>query len=260
MQFALRARKYILYGKLRYYFSVFAPELFCRAERIKNGTVSRSVRRDTNLVIEGFPRSGNSYVMEIIRRRLKPGWHVAHHLHLPVQVELAVRWKLPTMVLFREPDEAIISLAALQYQAESHKSKLDSFDMTDMDLSLRLQDITIFYNQYYARILKLEPWFLIVPFSIVRHDFSLALNELNNRYKLGLDNTTILQSEREKTLNSDKYHIGPNAERDSYKQRISRIYDDTVPANMKKQAWDSYYACMEICKLQNPSWIDFNKK
>lgn len=73
---------------------------------------SRRIERTTRLVVEGFPRSGNTYASVALRHALdldRPGL-LASHVHTPSQVKLAVRRGLPTVLVVREPAEAVASL------------------------------------------------------------------------------------------------------------------------------------------------------
>src|ERR671920_2182155 len=72
--------------------------------------LTRAVTPDTQLVIEGFPRSGNSFarrafIMAQDEPQIKN--HIAHHLHVPAQVVQAARWQIPTLVLIRRPRDAV---------------------------------------------------------------------------------------------------------------------------------------------------------
>lgn len=64
---------------------------------------------DTDLVIEGFQRSGNTYcwflVKEIVQKRAK----IAHHTHSVSSLKLAKRFKLPTIVIIRAPLDSLVS-------------------------------------------------------------------------------------------------------------------------------------------------------
>lgn len=83
----------------------------------------RNVRRPhvrvtaaTELVMDGFPSSGNSYSIAALRfacraeGREEPA--VAHHLHNPGQILDGVRRGLPVLLLVREPAAAVASLVS----------------------------------------------------------------------------------------------------------------------------------------------------
>ena len=69
------------------------------------------VTRKSDLVIEGYPRSGNTFVEVAFAQAQEPAHPViATHLHLPAHISRAVRLKKPCLVIIREPLEAIASL------------------------------------------------------------------------------------------------------------------------------------------------------
>jgi hypothetical protein len=70
------------------------------------------ITRHTDLFIDGYPRSANTYLLECLKTAA-PAVSVASHLHSPQMVKLALRRHLPTVVLFREPAAAAASLTQL---------------------------------------------------------------------------------------------------------------------------------------------------
>ena len=69
------------------------------------------LRAETRLVIEGFPRTGNTFAVTAFRLSQAAGVPVAHHSHMPAQVLAAVRAGVPVLVLIREPEPTVLSLA-----------------------------------------------------------------------------------------------------------------------------------------------------
>lgn len=65
---------------------------------------------ETELVIEGFPRSANSWTVVAFREAQPRPPRIAHHRHAEAQVLAGVKRGLPVLVLIRRPDEAIRSL------------------------------------------------------------------------------------------------------------------------------------------------------
>jgi len=64
----------------------------------------------TELVVEGFPRSGNSLAVAAIAAAQPRPLRIAHHTHAPANVLRALRLGLPTLVVVRDPDEAAVEL------------------------------------------------------------------------------------------------------------------------------------------------------
>ncbi len=65
--------------------------------------------RGTDLCIEGFESSANTYVYNYFRL-LRPDLTIAHHKHAVANVKRALRYGVPTCILFRNPADAIPSL------------------------------------------------------------------------------------------------------------------------------------------------------
>ena len=77
-----------------------------RAEAELAGPVSGS---ESQIVIEGFPRSGNTFAVVAFEQAQRESVRVAHHLHMPAQVIRAVQWSIPILLLARKPTDAALS-------------------------------------------------------------------------------------------------------------------------------------------------------
>jgi hypothetical protein len=68
------------------------------------------VTADTEIVIEAFARSAQSYVVAAFRLAQEPhAVRIAHHTHSPSTLIEGVRHAIPTLVIVREPEDAILS-------------------------------------------------------------------------------------------------------------------------------------------------------
>ena len=67
------------------------------------------VDRETDIVIEGFPRSGNTFAYTAFVMAQSRPVRAAGRVHAPAQLIAAARWRIPGIVLIRHPDEAIPS-------------------------------------------------------------------------------------------------------------------------------------------------------
>ena len=68
----------------------------------------------TDVVIEGFPRSANSLMVSAFVAAQPRPMGVAHHVHAPANAIEGVRRGLPTLVLIREPEDAVVELVLLK--------------------------------------------------------------------------------------------------------------------------------------------------
>ena len=84
---------------LRRYFSKY-QSIYLPVRRITHpDTVARP---DSQLVIEGFPRSGNTWTEALIRAYAKDPVRLAHHSHAPAHVLYALKEKIPVLLLARD--------------------------------------------------------------------------------------------------------------------------------------------------------------
>ena len=84
------------------------PRAYCWALHHRVSTV-QVVDRRTDVVVEGFPRSSNSFVRESLLAT-EPALRIASHVHQPAHVRQAVRLNVPTLVLVRDPMSAVVSM------------------------------------------------------------------------------------------------------------------------------------------------------
>ena len=122
------------------------------------------VSRTTEIVIEGYPRSGNTFA--VVAFRLAQGREIkmAHHLHAAAQIKRAARLDVPAIVLIREPSEAILSLVVRDPQAS-------------MRWALRS------YIRFYSAVVPyLEKKTVVAPFATVTSDLASIIRMVNTRY------------------------------------------------------------------------------
>ena len=60
------------------------------------------------LYLDGYPRSGNTYFTAAIKY-IYPDIHFANHLHVAAPIKIALQRGVPTFLLLRTPEEAIVS-------------------------------------------------------------------------------------------------------------------------------------------------------
>ena len=85
-----------------------SPTLYCASARLKRSRNRNIVSRNSDLLVESFPRSGTTYFVASLGIAA-PTLRIASHLHHQAHVELAVRKSVPSFVLIREPFAACIS-------------------------------------------------------------------------------------------------------------------------------------------------------
>jgi hypothetical protein len=144
-------------------FAATRPNLFFRFWALKKKNRGLIVRPDTQFVIEGYPRSANTFAVLAFQRAESRPVRLAHHLHVPAQIMRAVEWRIPTLVLIRKPVDAVTSLL-IRY--------------TDLDPRRCLRDYTIFYDS----ILSLRGGFVVGEFDEVVNNFGSVIAKVNVRF------------------------------------------------------------------------------
>jgi len=119
--------------------------------------------KETDLLIEGYPRSGNNFAVEAFQRSQPQALRVAHHVHAPAHVLAAIRSSIPAIVLIREPQDAILS-----------------FVIRNPYISIR-QAIRG-YVRFYEPLLPYRDGFVVGPFPEVTSDFGRVIRRANNRF------------------------------------------------------------------------------
>ena len=134
-----------------------------RGRRDHDGTV-RTLTPRTEIVLDAFPRSGNSYAVHAFRLAQDRPVEMAHHLHAPALILQGCRLGLPTLTLLREPADAVSSLATAMGRHE---------------LDLYLLD----YISYYTSIRACRPCFVLARFESVFSNFGEVIRFVNERFE-----------------------------------------------------------------------------
>lgn len=124
------------------------------------GIRERTVTADTDLVIEGFPRSGNTYAVFAFRQLQDRPVRVVSHVHIPAQVRRAARLGVPTLVVFRPPADAVVSMAV----ADPHH---------------HVADLLRYWKHYHEVVLRVADHVVFAPFDQVTGDFGIVVTRLN---------------------------------------------------------------------------------
>jgi len=120
------------------------PTFFSLTARIQNKRtgVYRWVTPECDLVLEGFPRSANTFLYRILRSALRSDQKIAHHVHRSQQVAMAVRYGVPAFVLYRPPLAAIASLLVrAQCKITIEQCLADYVAFADATLALSGKDL-----------------------------------------------------------------------------------------------------------------------
>jgi hypothetical protein len=123
----------------------------------------RLVNRKTQLVIEGYPRSGNTFAVVAFQQAQRESIRIAHHLHAPAQVIRAAQLQIPTIVLVREPAETILSQMV-------RKPRISA------PLALKS------YITFYETVAAYRNAYVVGNFREVTHEYGLIIQRVNTKF------------------------------------------------------------------------------
>jgi hypothetical protein len=207
-----------------------------RVKRRKHWSRMWLVTRDTDLVVEGFPRSANSFTFHAIRDSQPRELKIATHTHSATQVIVAVRWGIPCMILLRDPIDAVVGIISFERQLQL-RSGTAVQPVTPGEIKTQLKRWVLFYE----RILPVRDSVFIARFDDVIRDFENVSKRFSH-YAGGRCEPWHPEKRSADELLGDSFHIGPDSERDLIKasvreqaQAISRTYLGKRAADIFRQ-------------------------
>jgi hypothetical protein len=196
------------------------PSVFFPLARFGKEGDRAAVDRETDCVIEGFPRSGNSFAVAAFRLAQPRPARLAHHFHAPAQIIAAARHGIPILVLIRQPKAAVSSLAIRQPY---------------ISIAMALRE----YLGFYAAILPLRDRFVVGSFEEVTTDFGKVMQKVNHAFSANFSPFVHNEANVKKVFemieaHNRKHHGGvivesriarPSHEREKQKAELSRQFE-----------------------------------
>lgn len=114
-------------------------------------------------MIEGYPRSANSFAVVAFRTAQPMPLWIAHHLHSEAQLIVAARRSVPALALIRDPAEAIRSFKFVQ---------------PDLDDARELEH----WIRFYETVASLGEAVVVADFADATADFGAVTARVNARF------------------------------------------------------------------------------
>lgn len=202
------------------------PRLYLRMARRRN-TGKMLVDPATDLMVEGFPRSGNTFLVAWLART-NPSVRVASHLHSRAHVRMALRHGIPVVVMLRDPLEALAS-EMVRRRGRGEKT--------------RPEQILWRCRRFYTAVTVHRDDLILSPFEVTTRQPEQVAAEVSRRFGLALDlgspddhEAAFAEVERlavEKTGSLDELTVGrPSARRDGLAAEVRAnlvdLYGDEV--------------------------------
>ncbi len=204
---------------------------------------NRCVERDTDLVIEGFPRSGNTFA--VVAFELAQGRQVktAHHLHAAAQVISAVKMHIPTLVLIRDPGDSVVSFMIRQPH-------------------VRVRWVLTSWVRFHEHVLGCADRVVTAPFSDVTSNFGAVIREVNARFGTAFEEFEHTEANVARCVevierrHRDRYGATvetaiarPSAERESRKVSLRREFEAEELADLRERAYAVYRALVPVSNV-----------
>ncbi len=139
------------------------PMIYLPLIKLRGKRNQKAVDESTEIVIEGYPRSGNTFAVVAFQEAQQREVRIGHHLHAPAQIMWAVKHDIPTLILIRSPVDAITSF--LVYEGY-----------------LSVRQALIEYIRYYRTIFPFRRGFVVADFRDIIDDFGLTIRRINTHF------------------------------------------------------------------------------
>lgn len=168
LTFQRRSALYLGYRRLRYEFRnliASSPALYFIAAQTQPKELDGPalVTPDTDLVMEAFPRSGNTFAYFALQKCQPSPLKIAHHFHAPAQLIAAARWNRPALLIIRNPVDAVCSFIQREQVVTARQS-------------LRA------WIRFHEALLPYRSSFMVATFDQVTADFGSVIQRLNTRF------------------------------------------------------------------------------
>lgn len=196
------------------------------------------VRSDSDVVIEGYPRSANQFSVAAFRLAQDRPMKVAHHTHAPGNVIAGLRRHVPALVLVREPQDAVLEFVLARP-------------------ALTVEQALKGWVRFYEPLLPWRAHLAVGPFSLVTADFGMVVRRVNERFGTAFkefEHTEENVLECFRQINADwqtrlspestdfhRYVGRPSAVRDRWKDDLRSSFEAS-PAELRSRAASMYDA------------------
>lgn len=148
------------------------PELYYARYKMRGGRDKLVTNKKKDIVIEGPPRTANTFMVEAFVHAQKKEVKVAHHMHVPGQLTRAVKLGIPAIVLIRNPRDTAISHAI----AGMNK------DEDSLEIALH------YYIDFYETLKPYRDYFVLARFDDIINNPAKIINTVNKKFNVNFDN------------------------------------------------------------------------
>jgi hypothetical protein len=124
-----------------------------------------AVTRKTELLIEGFPRSGNTFARNAFLHACNNQCVLSSHLHFIANVKRAIQLNKPVLILIRNPIDAVASY--LIYEGDGFSAEQAMRE----------------YIDFYSYVLRCRDHVVLATFTEVTESFDRVIERINHHFE-----------------------------------------------------------------------------
>ncbi|AFZ44036.1 hypothetical protein PCC7418_1868 [Halothece sp. PCC 7418] len=139
---------------------------YCADPNAPEPAAPEPLDKKTEIVIEAYPRCGNTFAQVAFQFAQQRQVKIGHHTHAAAQVIAAVKNKIPTLVLIRDPEDTIVS-----------------YLVGGFDPGLTVKQALREYISFYGLIMPYRQGLVLATFDELKSDYGAVIRRVNERYK-----------------------------------------------------------------------------
>jgi hypothetical protein len=188
------------------------------------------IRPTTELVIDGFQGSANSFATELFIQSQKHPVELSHHLHSPSQIIEAINLKIPVLLTIREPKGAVISL-------------MSRWPHVSVNQGIRS------YIAFYSKLKPYASDLIISDFEQTTKHLDVMINRVNQKFNTNFDAVNVNQFDKKKAIEK-KHKTKKTSLRSQIKQKNIAEFEKNINPLLITKANEIYQDFISLCEKQ----------
>ncbi|MBB4062406.1 hypothetical protein [Salinibacter ruber] len=188
------------------------PGLYFPIFRRRSGYDDLLVDDTTDICIEGYPRSANSFAVGAFEHAQSAPVRVAHHTHVPANPMRACERGVPTLVLIRDPHDAVVSHVALGKQTQVTEQGVEAPVQW-----LSFETLLNAWCTFYRSVRPYRNRMVVASLGAVVEDMGAVIGQVNAHFGTDFDRFEHTPDAVAEVHSGRGYHAGPSEHRDQLK-------------------------------------------
>lgn len=184
---------------------------------------------ETELCIEGAPRSANSFAVSAFQSSQPAEVSVAHHTHVAANLMQACALGAPAVLLIRSPRATVISCQALALETRAEAG--EEYPSAPIPLVEYLRSWLAFYRA----MRPYTDWCVIALFPQVIEDFGIVIRQVNEQFGRDFGVFEHTDANVERIREGKGYHALPGKRREAIKARVRRDFERMLKASRARR-------------------------